>query len=506
MKLSQRPFYPFLMALYPILSLASTNMDEISPPDYLYPALVALVGTGSLLGIANCIVDKDVRRAGLITAVFVLYFYSYGPLTAFQQKLHWSGDLPIIFVTLLTIVLLIILYRAKKIWEGLPSLLNAVTLAIVLAVLVPILSYPFSSSPEQVHQQNAEFKRLSAHLKITRTTQPLPDIYFILLDGYPRHDTLLDYYHVDNKWFVAELRRRGFWVGDKSCSNYPRTLLSLSSTLNMTYLDQVQKTWGKDWPTHKPYIDMIRHNLVARLLKEQGYRYIQIGSWYRPTKSNTYADLNLEGTTTEFNLILLKSTVIDRLFRLLGHPIDYEARRAHIISSMEALPTIPQRFNQPTYTFAHLITPHEPLFFGPKGERIRSWRLGPARYEKALSGHLRYFNRQLLNSLDTIIAESETPPVIIIQGDHGTKRNGDFDKKPWNRDFIRERMSILNAIYAPKDYQLPLQSNSTSVNTFRMVFNALFNAELPILENRQYFIESSRPLDFQDVSSQTDCG
>jgi hypothetical protein len=71
-----------------------------------------------------------------------------------------------------------------------------------------------------------------------------PDIYYIILDGHARSDILAELYGYDNNWFVDSLRQRGFYVADRSRTNYAQTYLSLASTLNMTYLDSLAQAVG----------------------------------------------------------------------------------------------------------------------------------------------------------------------------------------------------------------------------------------------------------------------
>lgn len=59
-----------------------------------------------------------------------------------------------------------------------------------------------------------------------------PNIYLLLLDGYPRTDTLADLYGYDNAWFEDALQELGFEVARESRSNYPHTWLTLTSMLN----------------------------------------------------------------------------------------------------------------------------------------------------------------------------------------------------------------------------------------------------------------------------------
>jgi hypothetical protein len=64
----------------------------------------------------------------------------------------------------------------------------------------------------------------------------LPDIYYIILDGYGRSDVLRDLYGLDEGPFLRALQEDGFYVADKSRSNYGQTSLSFASALNMSYL------------------------------------------------------------------------------------------------------------------------------------------------------------------------------------------------------------------------------------------------------------------------------
>ena len=59
-----------------------------------------------------------------------------------------------------------------------------------------------------------------------------PDIYLILLDGYPRADTLASQFHYDNNGFLSTMTSMGFDVAARSHSNYDATVLTLASMFN----------------------------------------------------------------------------------------------------------------------------------------------------------------------------------------------------------------------------------------------------------------------------------
>ena len=98
-----------------------------------------------------------------------------------------------------------------------------------------------------------------------------------------------------------------------------------------------------------------------------------------------------------------------------------------------------------------------------------------------------FLNKKMLQAVDTILAESEVPPVIIIQGDHG----------PWLQPNDK-RMWILAALYFPghKDQLYP---KITPVNFFRLVFNNYFDGKYELLRDVSYFSPVPKLYNFSPV-------
>ena len=65
------------------------------------------------------------------------------------------------------------------------------------------------------------------------------DIYFIVLDGYGRADILANIYQYNNQPFINKLKVRGFYVAEDSYANYNQTRLSIPSSLNMEYMQNI---------------------------------------------------------------------------------------------------------------------------------------------------------------------------------------------------------------------------------------------------------------------------
>src|SRR5690606_13370083 len=100
-------------------------------------------------------------------------------------------------------------------------------------------------------------------------------------------------------------------------------------------------------------------------------------------------------------------------------------------------------------------------------------------------GQLEYMNRRITEAVDRILAESKTPPIIIIQSDHGPNLQRGLSKKAQKS----VRFKNFAAYYlpnAPKGFMTDVKS---PVNQFRYIFNHYFQAGLEILPDRHYYSE-----------------
>jgi len=87
-----------------------------------------------------------------------------------------------------------------------------------------------------------------------------------------------------------------------------------------------------------------------------------------------------------------------------------------------------------------------------------------------------------------IIANSARPPVILIQGDHG----------PTVASNSRSRMENLSVYYLP-GVDARLYPTITPVNSFRVIFNAYFGQNLPLLEDVSRYSAYTDPFTFKPI-------
>lgn len=113
---------------------------------------------------------------------------------------------------------------------------------------------------------------------------------------------------------------------------------------------------------------------------------------------------------------------------------------------------------RPKFVFAHILAPHPPFIFGENGEAAKhgdcngldgSLFKGTAEdYRNGYPKQMAYISKKIQEAVDEILAKSNPPPIIIIQGDHGSSMLLDWES-PKN-SCLRERTSILNAYYIRK--------------------------------------------------------
>lgn len=137
----------------------------------------------------------------------------------------------------------------------------------------------------------------------------------------------------------------------------------------------------------------------------------------------------------------------------------------------------------PRFVFAHILSPHRPYVFGPT-------------YVDEVIG----ISNRVKTELDEILEESDNPPIIVIQGDHGAPTR----PRPISEltdTVARQRLGILNAYHLPGGGNDLLYPSITPVNTFRLILDYYFGATYDLLEDRSYYYDwENVPYEFADVT------
>ena len=517
-------FHPVLFAIFPTVFLFFYNLGHVTASQALLPAgLTLLLMVGIWFG--SQIFYRNPVKSGLATSWFLVLFFSYGHVFG-----ALSDDLTLFtrYLSLLLVWPALFMIGARWINGTNRQLLpfsNWLNILGIILIGLSILPSDIIAAPTW-HGPKDPFATLTAHGETDDLPKPdrLPDIYYIMLDGYAGQDVLQRVFHHDNTGFLNALREKNFYVAEQGQANYCQTWLSLTASLNLNYVDSLLDTKLIVPDDRTPLRNMIQHNWVIKFLKNYGYTFVSFESGKAFTDMET-ADLVLpqKPVVDEFLITLLRSTPILGLFyvakELAGErtiPLPstaYQAHRDRVTYALQHVSTLSNR-SSPLFVFAHLLAPHPPFVFGPKGESIepeREYWSGDGstfyaqggtveEYRHNYKGQVQYLNAKLLTTVQEILDRSPEPPVIILQADHGSRMMLDW-KDPHKSD-LEEAFSIFSALYLPGvEYHSDFNTISP-VNTFRLIFNAYFGTTFPILKNKSYYSTWERPYQFVDVSDQ----
>ncbi len=338
----------------------------------------------------------------------------------------------------------------------------------------------------------------SQHNGITlKTSNSKPDIYYIVLDGYPRADILKKYYNYDNSLFLERLESLGFNILEKSQSNYNYTLFSIRSTLEMEYIDNLFSNTKEYLANNR--LNGLRRTKVLEILYNSGYKTnaFKTGFYLSELNNSPYIKSILENHSgiNPFDSIVLKTTAFLAISQLIPWEKYYHRERQLFI--LDSLPKFSKE-EGPNFVFAHIMCPHQPFIFDVNGDWVNSFQPKmrlfaepPLRndkdkelIEKYYCNQITYLNNRILRVVESILKNPDKESVIIIQSDHSDRTLSTYLSKR-NPSVMFYNLS---AIYLPNGRQHEITPDASNVNTFRYVFNHAFNTKFPILPNKHYFL------------------
>jgi hypothetical protein len=503
--------HPFLGAIFPVIFLYSHNLDQVWIGETVAPILI-FASLAFVFWILLRLFFNNSIKAGLIVTLLIFLNFSYGHIIGMMAGMKLLGvemakhRYLIPAVVMIFAIVFFLIWRTRRNLQKLTAALNAAAV-ILVAVPVTIAIYGIASEDHGGVESRI-------NMGMPQKSIECPDIYYIILDGYARADILKDLYHYDNGEFLNYLMQKGFYIADRSRANYGQTYLSLASSLNLVYLDDIAKRLGLKSSSDSRLIQMIKENEVVNFLKNSGYLIVAFSSGYSGTEMRD-ADFYYKPSLwslSEFQRVLVGGTLVEVLPEriLVRTSFSYTLHRKRILYVLDNLSNVTE-MNRPVFVFAHILAPHPPFVFGEHGEPVepgRSFSLNDGsdfmkqgnkdEYIMNYKRQLTFINNRLKKTIDDILSRSPEPPIIIIQSDHGPGSMLDWEE-PMNTDFD-ERMSILNAFYLPFDGHLELYEEITPVNSFRVILDYYFGTDLELLDDKSYFSSTYHPYEFIDVT------
>lgn len=331
-----------------------------------------------------------------------------------------------------------------------------------------------------------------------------PDVYYFVFDRYASNSWLEGEYGFDNSDLTNFLESQGFTVKDNALSNYPFTVTSVSSTLAMEYHDQAMGSF-KNKTTTLPLRSILNNPPIAQLLKQNGYKYYQIGSWWGSTADRINADFNLTSranlnflglktSLTEFQEHFVDASALSYLYKpILKNTKISERRRP--LDQIDNLKNIAGNdVSQPKFVFSHVLSPHSPYLFDENGYKpIYDQNSNDEGVDEKVKyiNQLKYVNTLIKEAISSI-RTNNPGAIIVIQSDEGPYpaeiRGKNFDQlktiESLSDHGLKSKYVIQAAYYFP-DKSSANKINS-SVDAFRVTLSDYLGYDIPSLPSCQY--------------------
>jgi len=512
----KKPFviHPFLFAIFPVLFLFAHNVEEqVLFSEILVPTAIVLGFTLLLLLLLGLILG-DNKKAGIVVSIFLILFFSYGHV----YDIIWGRRIGIFLIgkhryLQLTWGMLFtcgayFIIRTRRDLHNFTKILNIMATFLVVISLINIATFELKERPWRSIKATENIKINTVD---SRRADTLPDIYYIILDRYASTSTLKEFYNFDNSEFIDYLSDKGFYRASKSTANYLKTGHSLASSLNMEYINYLSDKMGEESRNWRPLFEMLQNYKVWRFLKSRGYKLIHFGSWWGPTRLNKGADMNFNlFSLPEFSMSLYRTTMLypiitnlgisdERLLRWIGDERLLQWKR--VLYKFEKLAEIPN-LKEPTFVFAHMLTPHSPFVFDRNGNFVTEEEERNRTEIVNYVDQLIFVNKKIEMLIDKLLSNSQVSPIIILQAEEGPYPPGrSTNWEQMSKAELRQKMRILNAYYLPNADKNVLYPSITPVNSFRLIFNLYFGTDFELLPDESYiYPDNHHPYKFFNVT------
>ena len=494
--LQQTPLFLFLLPTFFVLHGYAENFGFISIPDCLL-LMITYAGATAFIYFIYLFIYKNNVKAALITTYLMAFYCFFGAVHDFLKAhsgiLYKYSILVTVFIAG-CIVLAVYLKKTKKEFLRASLFINVLLLIYVVVDLGTIAWKSVAPLPNKLSVYS--FAKDTHYINCTEC--PKPDIYFLLFDSYGSTISLKQKFGYDNGELDSFLIGRGFSIQANSRSNYNFTPFSMSSILNMSYLKGIENPNACNAEDYAYCNGLIRDNEVIKFLSFQGYDIVN------------YSVFDLAGNPSrvEQSFLPLKTKLItDRtLFAYLRRDIGWMFYTGKFKIKWLTEHTLFKQMDntnkfielvkkesmarsaKPRFVYMHVYMPHTPYYydkFGNLKDEVTVYndiyKLSP----QPFLDFLPYTNMRIRELVNAIQQNTNGNAVIVLMGDHGF-RYGATGPHPDN--YFQNQ----NAIYFPdRDYHL-LNDSISGVNQFRIVFNKLFNQNIPLLKDSTIFLQDKQ--------------
>ena len=526
LKIKSKKIHPFLVGIFPILIIYSQNIGRVEITELFLPVIIIVGLTIGLYYFLKLILKNENKSAIIVTLILIMLF-SYGHIYYLlsdvmidEFDIGQNRYLIPAFGLVLGISIFFII-RARRVFDNATSILNVISIVFIIVAIsnvalvgAEITSCDKCSNQEFFYEARDFSDYFESHEFSISKNQELPDVYYLILDEYARNDALIEYHNFSNHELTEFLEKKGFHIAKNSFANYPMSVQSIPAIMNMDYINFLADEIGTEVRNYKPLngknYGLYPNNMVIKNFKEMDYKIITFNTFALHLHENPLADK----TFCHRDKFLLDNRLADVLARtsIFGYYIERWAEgelRQATLCAFENFGNAGNVFDEPVFVWAHVMLPHPPWIFGPNGEEITpgkpllitdnpEFRDSGWEPKRQYIQQVQFANKKTIEVVENIL-ENNRNAIIIIQGDHGTAWETNW-MEPSKED-AWQRLRNFDAIYFPdKDKRDLLLDDRTLVNTFRTVFNAYYESNYELLENKMYWGWNAKPYYFEEMT------
>jgi hypothetical protein len=494
--------HPALIAAAFVLEVALAN--KIEPAGFGRSLVLGVVAAVALTLICWA-ATRDRWLGGLVASALIVAAVSLLPVYFAWEALRttFGPDVTLVAFALVVAALLALpAIQVIRVRRGHRLIRRPATSALNRLASVLVIVVVLFEAGVDLPGAAANAFRSAEPVTVAPTLPELPDIYVILMDGYPRADVLSRLFGIDNLPFIEELQGLGFDVAPRSHSNYVFTQLTLASMFQMRHLDQIPSLApliGITGGQVNPLRDALMQGKAFTALHAAGYQIVATLPGYDTVALRGVADRVLEhGEMNDLERDVLKRTwLLDPLALLLPGIFTFPQhdRILNQFDDLERLAT--ESRDAPMFAWIHVPAPHLPLVLDAQGGPLV---LEPRRFDPptpagfgftdaelaaAYADELSYLNARLLTAIRLVQSSNGRPdPVIIVMSDHG------YYYDPTD---LQARFGNFFAASTP---QLPglLAEGPTPVNLMPILLNGYLGTNFPRSPDRYFISRGVRAL------------
>jgi hypothetical protein len=345
-------------------------------------------------------------------------------------------------IALAVVALLVLVGLAWWRWRRIPSLPPAFSTAATVFVLIFFVS--------GVVRAALTLEGPIPPVVATRAAAG-PNIYLVLLDAYPRRDTLLNDMGIDNGPFEEALAARGFDLYDGAHTDRRYTDFTLMGLLYGTTAvapPDSDLNFAGQWKLRR---DLSLAPLPIEA-QEAGYEYVVIDS---PVGHVTFAaGRHIEhGGFNTLEDFMLAESVFGPIVKAWFPYLPTDSLRDHFEAGVQSLEDLVDP-SAHRLVLAHLFQPHLPFLWDAAGKplpvpffwpthklltgQIEVMGIGVEDYAASMKAELATLNRKLLAMVDRIV-DRDPGAVVVLFGDHGSRYSLALQDTEWYRNFVAAR-------------------------------------------------------------------